>query len=41
MLCDGGEMEDVIDFILECEEFEQDRWELLGWVKGIAGERCG
>ena len=33
---DGGEVEDV-HFILECEEFEWDRWELLDRVRRIVG----
>ena len=37
---DGGEVEDV-HFILECEEFEWDRWELLDRVRRIVGsELC-
>ena len=36
VVCDGGEVEDV-HFILECEEFEWDRWELLDRVRRIVG----
>ena len=37
MLYNGGKVEDVEHFVLECEELEQDRCQLLERVKGIVG----
>ena len=33
---EGPEVEDIRHFILECEECERGRWELLGRVNRIA-----
>ena len=35
MLCNGGKVEDVKHFVLECKEFDQDRCRLLERIKGI------
>ena len=35
--CNGGKVEDVKHFVLECEEFDQDRCQLLERVKRIVG----
>ena len=37
VLCNGGKVEDVKHFVLECEEFDQDRCRLLERIKGIVG----
>ena len=37
MLCNGGMVEDVKHFVLECKEFDQDRCRLLERIKGIVG----
>ena len=38
VLCNRGKVEDVIKhFVLECEEFDQDRCRLLERIKGIVG----
>ena len=36
MLCNGGNVENV-HFVLECEEFDQDRCRLLERIKRIVG----
>ena len=35
--CNGGKVEDVKHFVLECEEFDQVRCQLLEKVKRIVG----
>ena len=37
VLCNGWKVEDVKHFVLECEEFDQDRCRLLERIKGIVG----
>ena len=37
-ICNGGKVEDVKHFVLECVKFEQDRCWFLDRVKGIVGE---
>jgi len=37
VLCNGGEVQDIKHFIIECEEFEQYRCELLGRTRRIVG----
>ena len=37
VLCNGLKVEDVKHFVLECEEFDQDRCRLLERIKGIVG----
>ena len=38
MLCNGGEVKDIKKhFIIECEEFEQYRCELLGRTRRVVG----
>ena len=37
VLCKRGKVEDVKHFVLECEEFDQDRCWLLERIKGIVG----
>ena len=37
VLCNGGNVENVKHFVLECEEFDQDRCRLLERIKRIVG----
>ena len=37
VLCNGGNVENVKHFVLDCEEFDQDRCRLLEWIKRIVG----
>ena len=37
VLCNGGNVENVRHFVLECEEFDQDRCRLLERIKRIVG----
>ena len=37
VLCNGGKVEDVKHFVLECEKLNQERCQVLEKIKGIVG----